>query len=121
LRQLAYCRLRTETLLGAQMCCNVLRSVTAAYKAMKSNGEIAKDKPVPSINFRRASVHFDQRTFIRRGSQLSLNTLGKRVTVTLRPGKHQARLLAWGAPKEAELHCRKGQWFFKLVLKRRSN
>ena len=85
---------------------------------MKSNGEIAKDKPVPSINFHRASVHFDQRTFTLRGSQLSLNTLGKRGTVTLRPGKHQARLLAWGAPKETELHCRKGQWFFNLVLEK---
>jgi IS605 OrfB family transposase len=118
LHSLAYRRLRTETPLGAQMCCNVLRSVTAAYKALKSNGEIAKNKPVPAINFRRASVHFDKRTFTLKGDSLSLNTLGKRVTVALRPGRHQARLLAWGTPKEAELHCRKGQWFFNLVLEK---
>ncbi len=118
LHALVYRRLRTETPLGAQMCCNVLRSVTAAYKSLKANGEIKKGKPVPAINFSRSAVHFDSRTFTLRGNSLSLNTLGKRVTVALRPGKHQNRLLAWGKPKEAELHCRNGQWYFNLVLEK---
>jgi putative transposase len=100
------------------MCCNALRSVAAVHKTLKSNGEIARDKPVPAIGFRRAAVHFDQRTFTLYGSRLSLNTLGQRVTVTLTSGRHQSRLLAWGKPKEAELRCRKGQWFFDLVLEK---
>ena len=118
LHTLAYQRLRAETPLGAQMCCNAIRSVTAAYKTLKSNGGVGKGEPVPAIGFRRAAVHFDKRTFTMRGNSLSLNTLGKRVTVALLPGKHQLQLLAWGVPKEAELHCRKGQWFFNLVLEK---
>jgi putative transposase len=85
---------------------------------MQSNGRIPKDEPVPEINFRPASVHFDARTFSMRGDQLSLSTLTERVTVTLRPGKHQKRLLAWGRPKQAEPIARKEKWFFNLVVEK---
>jgi putative transposase len=58
------------------------------------------------------------RTFTMRGDKLSLWTLTGRVEVTLRPGGHQKRLLAWGKPKEAELVFRNGRMYFNLVLER---
>jgi hypothetical protein len=109
LHRQAYRKLRAGTPLGAQMCCNVLRTGCAAYPV---------DEPVPAISFRRASVHFDKRTFSMHGDGLSLYTLEGRIAVTLRPAEHQQRLLAWGRPKEAELTSRKGKWFFNLVLQR---
>lgn len=118
LHTLAYDRLREETPLGSQMCCNALRTVTVAYKAMRSNGEIEKGKPIPAINFRRASVHFDKRTFSMGDDQLSLYTLTGRIAVTIKPGKQQKRLLEWGKPKEAELVFRKGKLFFNLVFEK---
>jgi IS605 OrfB family transposase len=118
LHTLAYRRLRDETPLGAQMCCNALRTVTAAYKAMRCNGGIKKDEPVPTITFRGTLVHFDSRTFAMRGNTLSLYTLTGRVVVALKPGKHQLHLLDWGRPKEAELVFRKGKLFFNLVLEK---
>jgi putative transposase len=84
------------------------------YRSVQSNG-IDKDEPVPEINFPPACVHFDARTFAMRGDQLLLYTLTGRVTVTLRPGKHQKRLLAWGRPKQAEPIAHKRKRFFNLV------
>jgi hypothetical protein len=118
LHTLAYRKMRTDTPLGAQMCCNVLRSVAAAYRSMNANRKLARDAPIPTINFRHASVHFDQRTFTMRGNLLSLYTLEGRVVVTLKPGEHQQRLLKWGTPREAELVRRGGKWFFNLVIEK---
>jgi putative transposase len=118
LHPLAYRKLRATTGLGAQMCCNVLRTVCAAYRALSSNGGVPLERPVPAISFRRASVHFDARTFSMHGDRLTLYTLTGRIAVTLRPGGHQQRLLTWGTPKEAELISRHGKWFFNLVLER---
>ena len=118
LHNLAYRRLRTETRLGAQMCANALPTVTAPYKAMRPNGTIKRNEPVPTITFRGTSVHFDSRTFAKRGNTLSLSTLTGRVVVTLKPGKHQLHLLDWGRPKEAELVFPKGKLFFNLVLEK---
>jgi hypothetical protein len=86
LHNLAYRRLRNETPLGAQMCRNALRTVTAAHKARRSNGRFKKDLP-PTITFRSTSRHFDSRTFAMRGNELSLYTLTGRVAVTLKPGE----------------------------------
>lgn len=125
LHALSYSHLRASSSLGSQFCCNVIRSVSAAYKALKSNGEIVRGEPVPSINFRNASVHFDSRTFTLKKTAdgrltVALMTLqkNKRIGVGLLPGKHQIALLKWGAPKEAELVCRKGKWYFNLVLEK---
>src|SRR5262245_29249430 len=116
---LGYDMLRAETPLGAQMCCNVLRSVSAAYKAQRANGGITTDKPVSAISFKRASIHYDKRTYTFLGGDLvSLWTLEGRMVVKLAPGARQRQLLAWGKPKEAKVHCRKGQWYFNLVLER---
>jgi putative transposase len=85
------------------------------YRSVQSNGGIRKDEPVPEINCRPACVHFDARIFAMRGDPLLLYTLTGRVTVTLRPGKHQQRLLAGGRPKQAEPIAHKRKWFFNLV------
>ena len=130
LHKLAYAELRAATPLalvpsghspraarglGAQMCCNVIFSVCKAYKAQKALGRITKDV-VPQVSFRRASVHFDKRTYSLKGDTLSLYTLTGRIKVPMRPGAHQRRVIEAGDPREAELVCRKGQWFFNLVI-----
>lgn len=112
----AYSRLRAETPLGSQMVCNAIYTVCKAYKAQKALGRIRKDTPVPSIRFARTSVRFDKRTYSRKGEMLSLYSLGGRIAVSLLPGEHQRRILKSGAPTEAELLCRKGQWYFNLVV-----
>jgi len=116
LHHLAYARLRKETPLGAQMVCNAIFSVCKAYKAQKKLGRIRKDAPVPAVHFNRASVHFDKRTYAIHGERLSLYTLSGRITVTLVTGEHQRRIMASGKAKEAELVCRRGRWYFNLVV-----
>ena len=116
LHHLAYARLRKETPLGAQMVCNAIFSVCKAYKSQKELGRIKKDEPVPVVHFDRASVHFDKRTYSIHGERLSLYTLSGRITVTLVTGEHQRRIMASGKAKEAELVCRRGRWYFNLVV-----
>jgi IS605 OrfB family transposase len=116
LHHLAYAKLRKETPLGSQMVCNAIFSVCKAYKAQKELGRIKKDAPVPAIRFKRASVHFDKRTYSFKGERLSLYTLSGRITITVLLGEHQRRILASGKAKEAELVCRKGRWYFDLVV-----
>jgi putative transposase len=116
LHQLAYAMLRTHTSLGAQMCCNAIFSVCKAYRSQSERGRMANDIPVPVLRFNRASVHFDKRTYSLRGNTVSLYTLGGRIAVALRPGDHQRRIMASGSPKEAELLCRRGLWYFNLVI-----
>src|SRR5262245_3670355 len=114
LHKFAYAELRAATPLGSQMCCNAIFSVCKAYKSQNALGRIAA-VTVPEIRFRRAAVHFDKRTYSLKGDTLSLYTLTGRIKAAMRPGRHQRRLLAAGEPREAELVCRKGQWFFNLV------
>lgn len=116
LHQRAYTMLRDATPLGSQMCCNAIFSVCKAYKAQKGLGRIRKNEPIPEIRFDRASVHFDKRTYSLKGETVSLYTLDGRITVPLRLGPHQRRILASGTPKEAELVFRKGRWYFNLVV-----
>ena len=116
LHQRTYAMLRESTPLGSQMCCNAIFSVCKAYKAQKELGRIRKDKPVPEIRFDRAGIHFDKRTYTLKGETVSLYTLGGRITVSMRLGEHQRRILESGRPKEAELVLHKGQWFFNLVV-----
>ena len=116
LHQRTYNALRAQTPLGSQMCCNAIFSVCKAYKAQKELGRIRKDTPIPGIRFDRASVHFDKRTYSLKGETVSLYTLGGRISVPLRPGEHQRRILESGRHKEAELVLRKGRWFFNLVV-----
>jgi len=116
LHHLAYSRLRQETPLGSQMTCNAIFTVCKAYKAQRARGWIRKDAPAPTLNFRRASVHFDKRTYTLKGEALSLYTLAGRIIVRVILGEHQQQLLAAGTPTEAELIHRKGRWYFNLVI-----
>ncbi|RMH30870.1 MAG: transposase [Nitrospirae bacterium] len=117
LHRRAYSMLRTTTPLSSQMCCNAIFSVCKAYKTQKALGRIKKDAPVPEIRFDCASVHFDKRTYtLLNGDSVSLATLDGRIRVPMRLGQHQRRILESGQPKEAELVCRKGQWYFNLVV-----
>ena len=102
--------------LGSQMACNAIHRVASAYKTLKAKQGIPKDKAVPAISFGRTAVHFDHRTYSLRDGAISLFTLVGRELVPFVCGKHQANLMASGKPKEAELICRKGQWYFNLVL-----
>jgi IS605 OrfB family transposase len=61
-------------------------------------------------------VHFDKRTYTLKGDSLSLYTLSGRIVITLLQGDHQRRILESGLAKEAELICRKGRWYFNLVV-----
>lgn len=116
LHQRAYSMLRETTSLGSQMSCNAIFSVCKAYRAQRALGKISKDGPVPEIRFKRASVHFDKRTYSLREGYLRLYTLKGRVCVPLRLAPHQQRLLASGQPKEAELILREAVWYFNLVV-----
>jgi IS605 OrfB family transposase len=117
LHQRTYTRLRQETPLGSQMTCNAIFSVCKAYKAQRELGRIRKEVPVPALNFRRASIHFDKRTYTLTGDTLSLYTLDGRIAVRMILGDYQRALLAAGSPTEAELIYRKGRWYFNLVIK----
>lgn len=117
LHKLAYTHLRNSTPLGSQMTCNAIFSVCKTYKAQKAAGKISRDRPVPVVRFTRASVHYDEHTYRLKGeSHLSLYTLAGRITVTVRLGEHQKRILSSGLPKEADLVLRRGQWFFNLAV-----
>lgn len=118
LHQLGYRRLRQETSLGAQMACNAIFSVCKAYRAQRALGRIAADSAIPALCFKRASVHFDHRTYTLKGEAVSLNTLQGRMVVPMILGDHQRQILHSGRPrpKEAELVFRLDGWFFNLVV-----
>jgi putative transposase len=76
-----------------------------------------KDEEIPKIQFHKnRSVHFDKRTYSIKGDILSLYTLEKRIKVKMKMGPFQAKYFSQGVPKEAELICKKGIWYFHLVL-----
>jgi len=113
LHNLVYTHVRSGSRLGSQMVCNAIFAVCKAYK----NKTILKEAEVPLICFHKnRSVHFDKRTYSLKGESLSLYTMDKRVTVSLRLGAFQREYLSQGVPKEGELICRKGTWYFNLVL-----
>ena len=108
-----YSNIRASSLLGSQMVCNAIFSVCKAYKAQK-----AKKKPLKSpVVFRgNGSIHFDKRTYTLKGDVVSLYTLKGRIKITLNIGDFQRGFLEKGLPKEAELICKKGEWYFHLTV-----
>ena len=102
--------------LGSQMVCQAIHRVADAYKVLKADKGIPKDKSVPSITFKPSSVNFDKRIYSIKGDTLSLFTLSGREHITFVCGKHQRNLLASGTAKEAKLVARKGIWYFNLCL-----
>src|SRR5579859_3844853 len=113
LHHLVYYPLRLQTKLGSQMTCNVIRAVCDAYKALK----LKKSDDVPAINFKpTSSIHYDKRTYSIKENTLSLYTLNNRIQVSMQLGEFQENYLKQGTPKEAEVICRKGTWYFNLSL-----
>ena len=113
LHHLVYKKIRKNSPLGSQMVCNAIFSVCKAYKAKA----IGRNEPVPVIQFRKnRSIHFDKRTYSIEGNILSLYTLEGRIRIPMRMGPFQEKYFSQGTPKEAELICRKGKWYFNLVL-----
>jgi putative transposase len=110
--------LREQTPLGSQMVCNAIFAVCKAYKSQKSLGRIQSKAPIPKLNFQKAAVHFDHRTYsLDENKQvISLYTLDKRLRISYRLGERQRNLLLQGKPKEAELVFYRGQWYFNLVI-----
>lgn len=108
-----YYPLRLRTKLGSQMVCNVIRSVCDAHKVLR----IKKEDIVPQIQFRStSSIHYDKRTYSIKNNMLSLYTLTNRIKVPMQLGDFQQKYLEQGVPKEAEVICRKGIWYFNLTL-----
>jgi IS605 OrfB family transposase len=113
LHNLTYSTIRASSPLGSQMVCNAIFAVCKAYK----NRNILKDEAVQPIRFHKnRSVHFDKRTYSIKGNVLSLYTLEGRISVPMRMGEFQQNLFSQGICKEAELICKKGRWYFNLVL-----
>jgi putative transposase len=103
--------------LGSQMTCNAIKSVSNSYRVLK----IKKTQEVPQITFKpKSSVHFDKKTYSFPKNvdspHISLYTLDGRILVPMILGDFQKDYLQRGTPKEAELICKRGQWFFNLVL-----
>lgn len=113
LHKLTYYKVRASSPLGSQMVCNAIFSVCKAYK----NRLIEKSEEVPVIRFHKnRSIHFDKRTYTIKGDILSLKTLKGRIEVKMKMGAFQQNYYSQGVPKEAELVCRKGRWYFNLVM-----
>ena len=51
-----------------------------------------------------------------RGEYISLYTLEKRMKGRMKLGAHQKAYFSQGEPKEGELICKKGKWYFNLIL-----
>ena len=113
LHRLTYSKIRQTSSLGSQMVCNAIYSVCKAYRAKA----LLPEEMVPTICFRKGrSVHFDKRTYSIKNGTISLYTLGKRIKVSFRLAPFQQAYFSQGIPKEGELVCKKGKWFFNLVL-----
>ncbi len=116
LHKLSYYRIRhseDSSQLGSQMVCNAIASVCEAYKALK----IKKSEDAPIVTFRQnSSIHFDKKTYSLKGDSISLYTLTGRLPAQMNIGEFQRNYLQTGKPKEAELLCKKGQWYFNLVI-----
>ena len=117
LHRLCYYDIRaSHPAIGSTMVCSAMQKVVSAYKTLKSNKGIKKGQPVPLIKFSSKSVHFHKDTYTFKKDGLSLLTLNGRTVVPFAMGSHQFNLLKQGLPKEADLICKKGQWYFNLVL-----
>lgn len=113
LHNLTYSKIRESSRLGSQMVCNAIFAVCKVYR----NKTIFEDDTVPTVRFHKnRSVHFDKRTYSIRGDTLSLYTLEGRIRTQMHFGPFQREYFERGVPKEAELICKKGRWYFNLVL-----
>ena len=102
--------------LGSQMACNAIKAVADAYKSFFANNPKKRREEWKTIAFSKGSVHYDAKTYSMKGDVLSLFTLSGRIKVPMRVGDFQARYLAKGEIKEAELVRMRNRWYFNLVL-----
>ena len=94
--------------LGAQLTCNAVRVVSAAYKSLLTNNpKYVKDKKLalPKIVFKNVGIHLDARTlsFSKDRTSATVFTTQKRVNVRLCPGAFQQEILSGGQWRECEL------------------
>ena len=96
--------------LGAQLACNVIRSVSSAYKTELANHpQQLKQPELKTIRFKNPSVHLDKNTITyREDGTVSLYTMKGRVEATLAPGDHQTALLTSSKRKESNLVLHRG-------------
>ncbi len=114
LHQRAYTMLREATPLGSQMCCKAIFSVrTRRKRGSGASGRTRRSRKsvstAPACTSTSAPIPL-------RARRSPLHTLDGRITVPMRLGEHQRRILDSGQPKEAELVLRNGKWFFNLVV-----
>ena len=100
--------------LGAQLVCNAVRAVSAAYKTLLSNSpKYVKDKnlELPKIVFKNVGIHLDARTltFSKDRTTAIVFTSQKRVSVRLCPGTFQQDILSDGKWRECNLVYKKGR------------
>jgi IS605 OrfB family transposase len=103
--------------LGSQFACQAVARVAAAYKTLKSKGELSPRKPVPTVIFSRPTVSYDARTCAIRETFASLRVLGGRIKVPYTCGKHQRNLLASGTQASPTLTLVKGIWYLQVPVK----
>ena len=96
--------------LGTQLACNVIRSVSSAYKTELANHpQQLKQPDLKTIRFKNPSVHLDKNTITyREDGTVSLYTMKGRVEATLAPGDHQTALLTSSKRKESNLVLHRG-------------
>ena len=115
--------------LGAQLTCNAVRVVSAAYKSLLTNNpKYVKDKKLalPKIVFKNVGIHLDARTlsFSKDRTSATVFTTQKRVNVRLCPGAFQQEILSGGQWRECELVYKRkrdssqGQWQLHIVVTR---
>ena len=115
--------------LGAQLTCNAVRVVSAAYKSLlRNNPKYVKDKKLalPKIVFKNVGIHLDARTlsFSKDRTSATVFTTQKRVNVRLCPGAFQQEILSGGQWRECELVYKRkrdssqGQWQLHIVVTR---
>ena len=111
LHRAAYSKVREMfPALGSQLACNVIRSVSSAYKTELANHpEQLKESELKTIRFKNPSVHLDKNTitYCDNGT-VRLYTLRGRAKATLAPGDYQRLLLASGTRKESNLVLHRG-------------
>ena len=100
--------------LGAQLTCNAIRAVSAAYQSILANNpKYTKDKKLalPKIVFKNIGIHLDARTlsFSQDHSSATVFTSQKRVCVQLCPGAFQQEILNGGKWRECELVYKRGK------------
>ena len=111
LHKAVYSKIReTFPALGAQLACNVIRSVSSAYKTELANHpQQLQQSELKAIRFKNPSVHLDKNTITYRDNNtVSLYTLKGRVGAVLALGNHQLLLLASGKRKESNLVLHRG-------------